>query len=81
MAYTVIIHLQNEDPFVAEMEQLPGPQDTSFKCINPRRKDGKALSYIDEQCTSFIFSWNRVTFIEVMAAEEEEKEIVEFFRD
>ena len=81
MAYTVIVHLLNEDPMVAEMEELPDPNAVSFRCVNPRRKDGKALTYIDEQCTHFIFSWNRVSFIEVMPSEEEEAEIVEFFRD
>lgn len=81
MAYTVIVHLLNEDPMVAEMEELPDPQAVSFRCVNPRRKDGKPLTYIDEQCTNFIFSWNRVSFIEVMPSEEEEAEIVEFFRD
>jgi hypothetical protein len=81
VAYTVIIHLQNEDPMVAEMEELPEPHALSFRCINPRRRDGKPLNYIDEQCTSFIFSWNRVSFIEIMSSDEEEEEIVEFFRD
>ena len=81
MAYTVIIHLHNEDPIVAEMEELPDSQALSFRCVNPRRKDGKSLNYIDEACTSFIFSWNRVGFIEVMPGDEEEEEIVEFYRD
>ena len=81
MAYTVIIHLQNEDPVVAEMEELPDPQAASFTCVNPRRRDGKSLAYLDESCTSFIFSWNRVNLIEVMTGDEEEEEIVEFYRD
>ena len=80
MPYTVIVHLQNEDPMVAEMEELPDPHATNFRCVNPRRKDGKPLSYISEECTSFIFSWNRVGFIEVMPSEDEE-EVVEFYRD
>lgn len=81
MVYTVIIHLQNEDPVVAEMVELPDSQAVSFSCINPRRKDGKPVTYIDETCTSFIFSWNRVSFIEIMPGDEEEEEIVEFYRD
>jgi len=81
MAFTVIIHLANEDPLVAEMEELPNPGDTNFRCINPRRKDGKPVLYVDQGCTSLIFSWNRVSFMEVMGSEEEEKKVVEFFRE
>lgn len=81
MAHTVIIHLQNEDPVMAEMDELPDPQAVSFTCVNPRRRDGKAIAYLDEACTSFIFSWNRVSLIEVMPGDEEEEEIVEFYRD
>jgi hypothetical protein len=81
MSYTVIIHLLNEDPIVAEMENLPDPQAVSFSCVNPRRRDGKALHYIDQECTSFIFPWTRVNFVEVMPSEEESQQIVEFFRD
>ena len=43
MATTVIVHLYNEDPFVAEMEKLPDPTDEFVEVINPRRKDGKDL--------------------------------------
>ena len=81
MSYTVIIHLQNEDPMVAEMEELPEPHAVSFRCVNPRRRDGKPLHYIDPECTSFIFPWTRVSFIEVMPGDEEQEQIVEFFRD
>jgi hypothetical protein len=81
MAYTVIVHLLNEDPMVAEVEELPDPHATNFTCVNPRRKDGKPLPYISPECTQFIFSWNRIGFIEVMPTEEGEEKIVEFFRD
>lgn len=81
MPFTVIVHLLNEDPMVAEMDELPSATATCFTCINPRRKDGKPLNYVSADCDRFIFSWNRVGFIEVMPSEEEEKKIVEFFRD
>jgi hypothetical protein len=81
MAYTVIIHLLNEHPVVAEMEELPDPQAVCFRCVNPRQKDGKPLGYIDEDCTSLLFSWQRVSLVEIMPSEDEEEEIVEFFRD
>jgi len=81
MAYTVIIHLHNEDPIVAEMDELPKPEDSSIIVVNPRKRDGKQVHYIDPEATQVIFPWTRITFIEVFPSEEEEAEIVEFFRE
>ena len=41
MAITVQLHILNEDPIVAEVEALPGPQDTLVVVSNPRLRDGK----------------------------------------
>ncbi len=77
----VIVHLTNEDPFVADMDELPGPNDTSAAFMNPRSRDGKPLRYITQGMSSLIFAWHRISFIEVMASEEERREVVEFFRE
>ena len=44
---TVILHIQNEDPVVGEIEQMPQPIDRLLVVKNPRRRDGKDLHYID----------------------------------
>jgi hypothetical protein len=80
MAYEVIIHVMNEDPILAEMESLPDPTHQSIILFNPRRRDGRALHYVTEGATAFIFPWTRITFIEVMETEEA-REVVEFFRE
>lgn len=80
MAIDVILHLHNEDPVIAEIESLPDPMAQCITITNPRRRDGRSLHYVTEGATSFIFPWTRITFIEVMG-EEEETEVVEFFRD
>jgi hypothetical protein len=80
MPYEVIIHLHNEDPVVAEMDSLPDPTHQCVFLVNPRRRDGRSLHYVTEGATSFIFPWSRITFIEVMESEED-KEVVEFFRE
>jgi len=81
MAYEVILHLFNEDPVLAEIENLPDPTHQSIIVTNPRRRDGKALHYVTEGATHFIFPWTRISFVEIMAGEEAEKEVIEFFRD
>jgi hypothetical protein len=80
MAIEVLVHLQNEDPILAELDDMPQPSDQSIVLTNPRRRDGQSVHYITEGATAFIFPWTRISFIEVMAAEEE-AEVVEFFRE
>ena len=80
MSLEVIIHLHNEDPILAEIEAMPEPTHQSIVLKNPRRRDGNPLHYVTDGATAFIFPWTRISFIEVMGAEEEE-EVVEFFRE
>jgi hypothetical protein len=80
MAVEVIIHLQNEDPVVAELDELPDPTHQCIFVNSPRRRDGRQLHYVTEGATSFIFPWTRITFVEIMG-EEDAGEVIEFFRD
>lgn len=81
MAYNVIVHVMNEDPFVAEMEELPNAADQTISFTNPRRRDGKPVHYFDREAVNFIFPWHRITFVEVLAPRRTRDEVVEFFRD
>ena len=81
MARTVIIHLINEDPILAEMETLPSETATCVAFINPRKRDGKMVQWVTPGATAFILSMTRVNFIEVMTSEEEKRSVVEFFRE
>ena len=78
---SIVLHLANEDPVLAEIESLPDPASSYVPCINPRRRDGKPLHYVDAQAVSFMFPWTRITFIELMPVEGAKEEIIEFFRD
>ena len=77
---TVVVHVVGEDPFLAEMEELPTPTDTSATFINPRRRDQKPLHYIEDQTVSVVFPWHRISFIEVRPHEESRGEVDLFFR-
>ena len=81
MAKRVIIHVNNEDPIEAELDDLPNPQDNYVVFSNPRRRDGRALGYVTQGARSFIFPWTRITFIEVMVSEAEHREVLEFYRE
>ncbi len=80
MSYTVLIHMANEDPILADMDELPNPQDQVITVNNPRHRDGKDLHYVLPEVQTLLFPWNRITFIEIMPTDEEE-DVVSFIRD
>lgn len=77
---TVLVHIMNEEPIMAEIAELPNPQDEVIFLMNPRRRDGKELHYVLSEVQTIIMPWHRVTFIEVMPTGQEE-EIVSIFVD
>lgn len=80
MAITVIIHIKNEDPIVAEIEEMPILADKLIIVTNPRKRDGKDLHYIDADVTTVIWPWDRINFLEVLPSVEEDK-IIGFVRE
>ncbi len=77
---SILIHIQNEDPVLGEVDELPGPSDVLITVKNPRKRDGKDLAYIDPAVTTVIWPFNRINFIEVLPSEEEE-DIITFVRE
>ncbi len=77
---SVIIHLQNEDPILGEIDSLPTATDTLIILKSPRMKDGKDLRNLEANVTTAIWPISRVSFIEVLPSGEEE-EIITFVRE
>ncbi|UCH60916.1 MAG: hypothetical protein JSV61_05405 [Anaerolineales bacterium] len=80
MAYTIIIHIQNTDPVVGEVEELPSASDTLIAVQNPRLRDGKDLPYIEDNVLSVLWPVDKINFIEVLSTRDEE-EIIGFVRE
>lgn len=80
MAFTLIIHIQNSDPVVGEVEEMPAPGDRLIMIKNPRRLDGKDLSFLTENVMTVYWPVERINFIEVVTGGEEEK-IIGFVRE
>lgn len=78
--HTIFVHLANEEPFMAEVENLPSPGDQAIFFLNPRKRDGKDLHYVLPEVQQIIVPLWRINFIEVMPSGQEE-EIVAFYRD
>ena len=80
MAYTIIVHLSNEDPICGEVDQLPAASDTILTIHNPRRRDGTDIHYLSSDIITVMWPINQIAFIEVMPSEGEEH-IIGFVRE
>jgi hypothetical protein len=77
---SVIVHLNNEDPVLGEVDAIPSPTDSLIIVKNPRKRDGKDLHYIEANVTTVIWPVSRINFIEVLPTTEEE-EVISFIRE
>ena len=80
MAYTIIVHIANEDPIVGDIEALPAASDNLITLSHPRRRDGKDIHYLSSEVTSVIWPVNQIAFIEILSSEGEEQ-IIGFVRE
>ena len=80
MPVTVVLHIEDESPIVAEMDELPAPSDQLIVVNNPRRRDGKDLHYLDSNVVTVMWPVNRMNFIEVLPSVDEER-IIGFVRE
>ena len=80
MSYTVLIHVLNEDPILAEIERLPEPTDQVLVVTDVRRRDGRDVSYILPDTNTVVFPWSRVHCVEIFPSDAEEA-IVSFIRE
>ena len=80
MPYTLVLHLSGDVPVVGEVDELPKPTDTLVIISNPRQRDGKDLHYLEDNVVKVMWPIEKLTLIEVLASEEEEK-IIGFVRE
>jgi hypothetical protein len=73
MAAEVLIHIQNSEPILAEIDELPGNQDTLIRINNPRMRDGKELHYLAQNVVSVYWPISQISFIEILPSEEDEQ--------
>ena len=80
MPISIVIHIQNSEPVLGEIEELPAPNDRYIKVSNPRHLDGKDLNYILGNVDTVLWMMDKINFIEVLPGEEEE-EVIGFVRE
>jgi hypothetical protein len=80
MPISVIVHIANEEPIVGEIEEMPTPGDTVLVLTNPRKRDGRDVTFLEDNVTTVIWPWTRLSFVEIMPSIAEE-EIIGFVRE
>lgn len=81
MTINIILHISGEEPIAGEIEEMPIPSDNILIVKNPRKRDGKDLSYIAADELSYVvWPWDKINFLEILPSEEEE-EIIGFVRE
>jgi hypothetical protein len=73
----VILHLLGDLPLRVDMDELPGPGDTTIVCFNILTVDGKRPSFVENRRSRFVFPLSTVRLLELPASEEEEPEVEE----
>jgi len=81
VAKTVILHVLNQEAFVADMADLPDPKDSYIQFSNPRKRDGKPIGLFEKDAKMILFPWNQIFFVEVMESAEERRNVLDFFRE
>jgi hypothetical protein len=61
----VCIHVQNEQPLLADLYAIPTAADAGLLCTNVRMMDGKRPVFIDSIEATFFFPYHVIRFIEI----------------
>ena len=64
----VILHLNNEQPLLADLYEAPSPGDVGLRCTNLRMMNGKRPVFVDEIKSIFFFPYLHIRFLEVPPA-------------
>jgi hypothetical protein len=80
MPYTLLVHIENEDAVVGDVEELPDPNAQYIALRSPRLRDGREVTYLLAETNVVLYPWNRVHSVEILPTEEDEQ-IVTFIRE
>jgi hypothetical protein len=81
MAVRVVAHIPNEDPFVADLEEMPSSTATNVYLTNLRTRDGKPVAWLTDRVRGILLPMHRLTFLEVVITQWDEREVEPFFKD
>lgn len=78
---TLQIHIANAEPIKVDVEELPQMSDIAILGSNPRDRQERELSWVDDGVSTIIIPWSRINFIQVLPDQEADEEFPLPFRN
>ncbi len=60
-----VLHLNNEQPLVADLFEMPVGTDVGLRCTRLRTLDGKRPVFVDDMASIFFFPYLHIRFVEI----------------
>ena len=68
MIRNVVLHLNNEQPLIVDLFEMPGTLDVGLRCTNMRMMNGKRPVFVDDMASVFFFPYLHIRFVEIPPA-------------
>ncbi len=68
MIRNAVLHINNEQPLLADLFELPGSGDVGLRCTNLRTMNGKRPVFVDDSASVFFFPYLHIRFVEIPPA-------------
>lgn len=68
MIRDAVIHMNNEQPLVCDLREMPSTSDVGLVCTNLRLVDGRKPTFIDAVDSWFIIPYHIIRFVEMPLA-------------
>ena len=65
MIRDVILHVNGEQPLLADLFEAPSPGDVGLRCTNLRQMNGKRPVFVDDISSIFFFPYLHLRFVEI----------------
>lgn len=66
MIRKAILHIQNDQPMLADLLEMPQPGDSALVCTNLRALDGRKPVFIERSDSTFVFPYQHIRFLEIL---------------
>lgn len=68
MIRDAVLHVNNEQPLLADLFEAPMPGDVGLRCTNLRMMNGKRPVFVDDSSSIFFFPYLHIRFVEIPPA-------------
>ena len=68
MIRDAVLHVNNEQPMLCDLFELPTAADVGLRCTNLRTMNGKRPVFVDSMASVFFFPYLHIRFVEIPPA-------------